>query len=132
MNGQFEAAWQLHRFLTERDIAYVVIGGIAVQRWGEPRLTIDVDLAILLPAGGEERRLREIAAAFPPRLKDAVAFALELQNDRRPAAFGDHNHRPPAGAGEGTRAAGGFPPVVDTLFERFLVSESRIHYGNLF
>jgi hypothetical protein len=77
VNGQSEAAWQLHRFLTERDIAYVVIGGIAVQRWGEPRLTIDVDLAILLPAGGEERRLREIAAAFPPRLKDAVAFALE-------------------------------------------------------
>ena len=77
MNGQFEAAWQLHRFLTERDIPYVIIGGIAVQRWGEPRLTIDVDLAILLPAGEEERRLREIAAAFPPRLKDAVAFALE-------------------------------------------------------
>ena len=77
MNGQFEAAWQLHRFLTERNVPYVVIGGIAVQRWGEPRLTIDVDLAILLPAGGEERRLREIAAAFPPRLKDAVAFALE-------------------------------------------------------
>jgi hypothetical protein len=39
VNGQFEAAWQLHRFLTERDIPYVVIGGIAVQRWGEPRLT---------------------------------------------------------------------------------------------
>jgi len=77
VNGQFEAAWQLHRFLTERDIPYVIIGGIAVQCWGEPRLTIDVDLAILLPAGGEERRLREIAAAFPPRLKDAVAFALE-------------------------------------------------------
>jgi len=31
VNGQFEAAWQLHRFLTECDIAYVVIGGIAVQ-----------------------------------------------------------------------------------------------------
>jgi hypothetical protein len=77
VNGQFEAAWQLHRFLTERDIPYVVIGGVAVQRWGEPRLTIDVDLAILLPAGGEERHLREIAVAFPPRLKDAVAFALE-------------------------------------------------------
>jgi hypothetical protein len=77
VNGQFEAAWQLHRFLTERRIPYVIIGGIAVQRWGEPRLTIDVDLAILLPPGAEERWLREIAAAFPPRLKDAVAFALE-------------------------------------------------------
>jgi hypothetical protein len=77
VNGQFEAAWQLHRFLVARRIPYVIIGGIAVQRWGEPRLTIDVDLAILLPPGGEEPRLREIAAAFPPRLKDAVAFALE-------------------------------------------------------
>jgi hypothetical protein len=77
VNGQFEAAWQLHRFLTERGIPYVIIGGVAVQRWGEPRLTIDIDLAILLPPGGEERPLREIAAAFPPRLKDGVAFALE-------------------------------------------------------
>ena len=77
MNGQFEAAWRLHRFLTERDIPYAVIGGIAVQHWGEPRLTVDVDLAILLPPGAEERWLREIAAAFPPRLKDAVAFAVE-------------------------------------------------------
>ena len=77
MNGQFEAAWRLHLFLSERNIPYVVIGGLAVQRWGEPRLTIDVDLAILLRAGYEEQRLREIAAAFPPRLKDAIAFALE-------------------------------------------------------
>lgn len=79
MNGQFEAAWRLHRFLIERDIPYTIIGGIAVQRWGEPRLTVDVDLAILLRAGAEEQRLREIAAAFPPRLKDAVAFALEYR-----------------------------------------------------
>ena len=45
MNGQFEAAWQLHRFLTDRDIPYIVIEGIAGQRWGEPHLTIDVDLS---------------------------------------------------------------------------------------
>jgi len=77
VNGQLEAAWQLHCFLSARNIPYVVIGGIAVQRWGEPRLTIDVDLAILLRAGAEEQHLREIAAAFPPRLKDGVAFALE-------------------------------------------------------
>ena len=79
MNGQFEAAWQLHRVLTARRIPYVVIGGMAVQHWGEPRLTVDVDMAILLPPGGEQRQLQEIATAFPPRLKDAVAFALELR-----------------------------------------------------
>ena len=77
MNRQFETAWQLHTFLTARGIPYAIIGGIAVQRWGQPRLTRDVDLTILLPRGAEEATLREIVAAFPARIQDAVAFALE-------------------------------------------------------
>lgn len=77
MNRQFETAWQLHAFLSARAIPYAIIGGIAVQRWGQPRLTRDVDLTVLLPPGGEEAALNEIAAAFPPRIEDAVAFALE-------------------------------------------------------
>lgn len=77
MNLQFETAWRLHTFLTARSIPYAIIGGIAVQRWGQPRLTRDVDLTVLLPRGAEEATLREIVAAFPARIKDAVAFALE-------------------------------------------------------
>jgi hypothetical protein len=77
VNAQFETAWQLHRFLIARGIPYAIIGGFAVQRWGQPRLTRDVDFTILLPPGAEEPILREIAAAFPPRIEDAVAFALE-------------------------------------------------------
>ncbi len=77
MNRQSETAWQLHLFLTNRGIPYAIIGGIAVQRWGQPRLTRDVDLTILLPPGQEEPILREIVAAFPARIQDAVAFALE-------------------------------------------------------
>lgn len=77
MNLQFETAWRLHPFLSGRGIPYAIIGGIAVQRWGQPRLTRDVDFTILLPPGGEEAALREIAAAFPPRVEDAVAFALK-------------------------------------------------------
>ena len=77
VNRQFEAAWRLHTFLTAHHIPYAVIGGIAVQRWGQPRFTRDVDLTILLPPGDEERALREIVAAFPPRINDAVDFALK-------------------------------------------------------
>ncbi len=77
MNRQFETAWQLHLFLTDRGIPYAIIGGIAVQRWGQPRFTRDVDVTILLPPGKEEPILREIAGLFPPRIEDAVAFALE-------------------------------------------------------
>jgi len=77
VNRQFETAWQLHRFLTARGIPYAIIGGLAVQRWGQPRLTRDVDVTVLLPAGREEPVLREIVAAFTPRIDDAVAFAIE-------------------------------------------------------
>ncbi len=76
MNRQFETAWQLHTFLSTRRIPYAIIGGLAVQRWGQPRLTRDVDLTMLLEPGREESTLREIVAAFPPRIDDAVAFAL--------------------------------------------------------
>lgn len=77
MNRQFETAWQLHLFLTARGIPYAISDGIAVQRWGQPRLTRDVDLTILLPPGKEEPILHEIVAAFPARIEDAVRFALE-------------------------------------------------------
>jgi hypothetical protein len=77
VNRQFETAWQLHLFFSARGVPYVIIGGLAVQRWGQPRLTRDVDLTLLLPPGREEAVLREIVATFPARIDDAVAFALE-------------------------------------------------------
>ncbi len=76
MNLQFETAWRLHQFLSERGIPYVIIGGFAVQRWGQPRFTRDVDLTILLTAGQEELVLREILGWFPGRVDDALQFAL--------------------------------------------------------
>lgn len=76
MNLQFETAWRLHQFLTDRKIPYVIIGGIAVQRWGQPRLTRDVDLTIVVPAGREELVLGDILNAFPGRVEDALQFAL--------------------------------------------------------
>jgi hypothetical protein len=76
VNLQFETAWRLHQFLSQRGIPCVIIGGIAVQRWGQPRFTRDVDLTILLPAGQEEPALREILRAFPGRVDDALQFAI--------------------------------------------------------
>jgi len=55
VNLQWEAAWELHQFLTGRGIPYAIIGGIAVQFWGEPRLTRDVDLTIAAPLDEPDR-----------------------------------------------------------------------------
>lgn len=70
------AAVEVARFLDELKIPYVIIGGLAVQFWGEPRATGDVDMTVLVPGGGEEEFLQQCVQRFSPRLSDAVAFAL--------------------------------------------------------
>lgn len=74
---QFEAAWRLHQFLAARDVPYALIGGLALQKWGNPRFTLDVDVTVLVDAGQEEPLIRELAKAFRPRIDDAVALALK-------------------------------------------------------
>jgi hypothetical protein len=39
MNALFEAAKEVADFMKARRWKFCVIGGLAVQRWGEPRLT---------------------------------------------------------------------------------------------
>jgi hypothetical protein len=55
MIGLFEAAWQVQTFCDSRGWRSCLIGGIAVQRWGEPRVTLDVDVTLLTGFGGEDR-----------------------------------------------------------------------------
>ncbi|HHS96997.1 MAG TPA: hypothetical protein ENK08_03735 [Chloroflexi bacterium] len=75
MNEQEHAAWEIHTILTRLNVPYAVMGGLAVQRWGEPRFTLDVDVTAMLPVDDPTPILRKIVAHFPPRLADAVEFA---------------------------------------------------------
>lgn len=54
-----------------------LIGGIAVQRWGQPRATQDVDLTILAPFGSEAAVVDKLLAHLEPRVPDARQFALD-------------------------------------------------------
>ena len=48
------AAAELQAFCESQGWRFCVIGGSALQRWGEPRETADVDLTLLTGFGGEE------------------------------------------------------------------------------
>ena len=50
---------------------------MAVQRWGEPRLTVDVDLAILTGFGHEEMFLDPLLRRFRSRVERGKEFALQ-------------------------------------------------------
>ncbi|MCS6935952.1 MAG: nucleotidyltransferase [Candidatus Bipolaricaulota bacterium] len=70
-----QAAAEIAEFLEQQGIAYVLLGGLAVQYWGEPRTTRDVDVTVLVPQEQQERFFAEILARFRPRLPDALDFA---------------------------------------------------------
>lgn len=46
-------------------------------RWGEPRLTHDVDITLFTGFGGEESTARTLLALFESRIEDPLTFALE-------------------------------------------------------
>jgi hypothetical protein len=77
MKDLFEVARSVQKFLDARGWRSCVIGGIAVQRWGEPRLTRDVDVTLLTGLGGEEMYVDEILKHFTSRIPDPREFALE-------------------------------------------------------
>jgi hypothetical protein len=76
VNALFHAAREVCDFMATQHWQYCLIGGIAVQRWGEPRSTQDADLTLLTGFGHEDRYARAILARFQGRLDDALGFAL--------------------------------------------------------
>jgi hypothetical protein len=70
-------AGELQEFCRNRQWQFCFIGGIALQRWGEPRVTQDVDLTILAGFGGESAYVDSLLERFAPRISDAAEFALE-------------------------------------------------------
>jgi hypothetical protein len=71
----FEAARELQAFCDGQGWRSCCIGGLAVQRWGEPRATLDVDVTVLAGFGGEGRFIDGLLAAYPARIKDSREFA---------------------------------------------------------
>ena len=75
-DGIMAAAAEVQAFCQTRNWRFCFIGGVAVQRWGMPRFTQDVDLTLLTGFGGEEKFVDALLQHFPGRLRDARQFAL--------------------------------------------------------
>jgi hypothetical protein len=76
MIALFEPARQLQDFCDQQGWRSCFIGGIAVLRWGETRVTRDIDLTVLTGFGGEDRIIDILLANYAARLPDAREFAV--------------------------------------------------------
>lgn len=79
MNALWKAASEVSGFMMEKNWRHCLIGGLAVQRWGEPRTTLDVDFTLLTGWGEELRFAKSILANFPSRIKDPEDFASQYR-----------------------------------------------------
>lgn len=77
MNPIFAAAVEIQSFCRARNWRFCFIGALAVQRWGEPRLTQDVDLTVVTGFGAEPQYVEDLLQGFRGRIPGAREFALE-------------------------------------------------------
>jgi hypothetical protein len=68
----FESIVTLQELLKQKDIDFAVIGGIAVGVWGEPRVTRDVDLKVLLGRNDSSRLLDFIKSDYTALQSDPL------------------------------------------------------------
>jgi hypothetical protein len=76
LQAVFQAAEEVQAFCTKHGWRFCFIGGVALQRWGEPRLTQDADLTLLTGFGAEESFADRLLAHFAGRRVDTREFAL--------------------------------------------------------
>lgn len=77
MTRLIQLAVELQKMLNAAAWRNCLIGGLVLQRWGEPRLTKDVDMTVLTGFGGEEKVVDLLLARFAGRRPDAREFALQ-------------------------------------------------------
>jgi len=76
VNPLLAAALELQACCRAESWRFCFIGGLVVQRWGEPRLTQDADLTVITGFGSEAPFVDTLLAHFEGRLPDAREFAL--------------------------------------------------------
>lgn len=79
MKTIFETALELQEFCDGQGWRSCFIGGIAVQRWGQARVTRDVDVTLLTGFGNESEFIDLLLLRYAARVTDPAQFALRAR-----------------------------------------------------
>ena len=77
MNEVIQAAAELQSVCNSQGWQFCFIGGLALQRWGEPRETTDADLSLFAGFGNEEHFINFLLTHFEERIPNAAQFAKD-------------------------------------------------------
>jgi hypothetical protein len=73
------ALLEVSTILDELRIPYMLIGGLAVAQWEEPRATLDIDITIWVEPDGVEQTVSELCLRLAPKSKEPRAFVRETR-----------------------------------------------------
>lgn len=76
MRSLIAEAAALQIFVEENRWEFFFIGGLAVQFWGQPRLTDDIDLTVFTNLSDELTFISKFLERYRPKFSDAEKFAL--------------------------------------------------------
>lgn len=79
MKDLFHTALDIQLYIESYSWKFCFIGGLALQRWGENRLTKDVDLTLLTGFGKEEQYIDCLLSKYLGRIDKAKEFALNYR-----------------------------------------------------
>ncbi len=71
-----DAAFRVQQLWEQQEYQFCFIGGLAVQHWGEIRMTQDVDATIATDYGNERAFATQLLEGLTARIEDAVSFAV--------------------------------------------------------
>jgi len=77
MHKVFVAALELQAALKETGRPFCFIGGLVLQRWGNPRMTQDADATVISAFIHDEELIRKFFSRFESRGMDGPAFAQQ-------------------------------------------------------
>jgi hypothetical protein len=77
VNDVIQAAAELQNVCQSEGWQFCFIGGLALQRWSEPRETVDVDLSLFAGFGQEQHFSEALLKHFEPRISNAAEFAQQ-------------------------------------------------------
>lgn len=77
MNSLFQAASELQKTMKDQNWPFCFIGGLAVMRWGEIRMTQDIDICLMCGFGNEEIYIENLINQYTSRIDDPINFALD-------------------------------------------------------
>lgn len=77
MSELLKALKEINTFLKKEKVKYMILGGVALQYWGEPRFTRDIDITVMIEPDEESAFIRQVLSVFKGRIKNAEDFALK-------------------------------------------------------